>query len=163
MNQADTPGLVRAISDIDAVQTQSHAIPRYRQLAEYNSFRIHSEDTNYVSFAMDNPQRRADLTNVALAASGIDNCTDRLSEGAMAIERVAVYFLNQAHAYSRPLDNYGALYASYDESGQPETHVDWLGAAGPERANAVISQHWDEIYACASSRESLRTALETTP
>lgn len=162
VDKADSAGLKEAVENIDSVQAQSHSAPKYRHMAEYNTYRIQNKDERYVSFSMNGPAHRADLTNVALAAAGIDNCTDRLNEGAMTIERVAVYFLNQAHAYSRPLEKYGALYASYNESGQPELHVDWLSEAGTERANTVISQHWDEIYACASSRDSLRTALEAT-
>lgn len=158
VNRADSPGLSRALDDIDAVQRLSPAAPVYTELVEVNSHHFWTSQGDEAWVSLDNAERRIDASDVALSSAGVHNCHDLNSEGAFVIERVAVFFLTSAHAYSDKLEKYGALYQSINEGGTAVTHNTYLTDAAPEEAQEAITQNWDDIYSCTASMDLLHRA-----
>lgn len=158
---ADQPGLEAAIRDVDAVQGLSLSPPKYQKIAEFATYKSHTRDLAYKPFHINPKNGRADLSELALQAAGIGNCTDRMKPGAMVIERVAAYFLTEAGAYSKPLEKYGALYQSIDETGEATQHINPLTELSKDDATALISSHWESIYGCTGTYDMLTEPKES--
>lgn len=153
VDRADSPALNRVVEDLSAIESFAPRPTSSAQYAEFHSYR--AGDSAYRSFALDEKERRMDVSRLVLSSLGLDSCSDPLSEGAKVIDRVGVYAVKQTGTYSKSVADHGAFYRTIDESGKVILPEDELSKLPPEVANERIAANIDAITTCHGTFEML--------
>lgn len=155
VTKADEPGLKRAMENIDALVS---LIPgeevQEKKLAEVHSFHLRNtilnSDNHWRNVEIRGKELRLDLTQFALSAAGIGQCTDPVAGETMAVERIAVYLLNKSGSYSHKFEDGGTtLYNAVNESDGSVSQVDdYLSQLSDEQVATLLRDNWQQIHSC---------------